>query len=454
MADTTSAPGVQFSTNGHQPEDATLLEAMAQYGNHEVFVDRLITFLGSGNYATRILYEPAYQQRCAGIKRDHRALYKGKLLRAVSLTLTPAEAQAWDREIDVWVYSQERLVTVPLSSIETEQVSWLWEPYIPLRKLTMVEGDPEAGKTFLMLQVAASITRGYRLPDQEGHVGKPDPTRTGNVLYLTAEDGLADTIRPRAEQLGADLDRLFVVPSPDLFPMDMQPFSLARPHLLSAAIEEREARLVILDPITAFLGAEMDMHRANEVRPVMTTLVTMATQRSCAMVALRHWTKAPGGKARYRGQGNVDFTAAARSVLSVGESPEDERLRVMAQAKNSVSTRGTSMLFQITNTGLQWAGTSTLTADELSAAQPKKHHHQRQDAMKWLKDYLRDGPQPADMVIHAAEAVGIPERTLKRAKEHLHVLSLKDEKVWFWRLPTFQKKWERDRYPGQEDDDD
>jgi len=194
------------------------------------------------------------------------------------------------------------------------------------------------------------------------------------------------------------------------------------------------------------------MHRANEVRPVMTTLITMAGLHNCAMVALRHWTKMTGGKARYRGQGNVDFTAAARSVVSVGESPEDGALRVMAQAKNSVCPRGTSILFQITGEGLTWAGTSTLTADELSAAQPKVHHYQRQDAMKWLKDYLGDGPQPSSMVLHAAEAVGITEKTLRRAKEHLHVLAMKDGTVWFWRLPTFQKKWER--YPGEEDEDD
>jgi ketosteroid isomerase-like protein len=108
-------------------------------------------------------------------------------------------------------------------------------------------------------------------------------------------------------------------------------------------------------------------------------------------------------------------------------------------------------VFTITDDGLQWCGISTISADELSAAQPRRHHHQSKDAMEWLRDYLREGPQPADMVIHAADAVGIAERTLKRAKERLHVLSLKDDKVWFWRLPNFQPKWER--YPGQEDDD-
>ena len=123
----------------------------------------------------------------------------------------------------------------------------------------------------------------------------------------------------------------------------------------------------------------------------------------------------------------------------------------MAHAKSSLSKAGVSIVFSIQDEGLQWCGTSTLTADELSAAQPNKHHHQRKDAMEWLKDYLREGPQPSAIVIHAAEAVGISEKTLRRAKDHLHVLATKDGNVWFWRLPKFQR-WER--YPGQEDDDD
>ena len=174
---------------------------------------------------------------------------------------------------------------------------------------------------------------------------------------------------------------------------EMTPFSLARPHLLSKAIAERQPTLVILDPLTAFLGADVDMHRANEVRPVMSTLVAMAIKYNCAIVAIRHWTKVVGGRAKYRGQGNVDFMAAARSVLAVGVSPEDEHMRIMAQAKNSICERGSSMVFTISDDGMQWCGTSMLTADELSAAQPQRHKHQRQDAMLWLKEYLRPGPQ-------------------------------------------------------------
>jgi len=423
---------------------------MVNEGSAEEFVDTLIGILQMDAYATKILYEPLCQRRCAQVKREYRPLYKGKLYKAVQMTLG-YEAPAWDREIDVWVYSQDRLITVPLSSIADEDVSWLWEPYVPYKKLTLVEGDPEGGKTYLLLAISAAVTKGLPLPDQLGLM-EPGSRKPGNVLYITAEDGLADTIKKRARKCGADLDRIFVIPTASMFPEDMQPFSLARPHLLSAAIEEREAKLVILDPLTAFLGATVDMHRANEVRPLMTTLVGIADKHNCAMVAIRHWTKAVGGKASYRGQGNVDFLAAARCVLSVGESPEDERLRLMAQSKNSLVARGTSILFEISDSGLHWAGTSTLTADELSAAQPNKHQHQRKDAMQWLKDFLKTGPQPATNVTIAADLVGISDRTLRRAREHLHILTTKDAGVWYWRLPNFHK-WERERYPGQEDEE-
>jgi AAA domain len=431
--------------NGQRP--LSFHEQTIWHGSDRDFISQVIEILNRDPYST-LLYDEVACRRYADLKQHNPSVFQS-LLKAVRIFATPEGARDWQRALDLRIYSHRHLATVPLSSIDEAEVSWLWEPYVPLRKVTLVEGDPEAGKTFLLLAITSAVTRGGCLPQQDGRVGPPDAARAGNVLYLTAEDGLGDTLRPRARRMEADLDRVFVVPTADLFPMELEPFSLARPQMLSGAIADRDIKLVILDPLTAFLGADVDMHRANEVRPVMTTLVTIAAEHHCAIVALRHWTKMPSGKARYRGQGNIDFTASARSVLAVGESPEDERLRVMAQSKNSIKGRGVSMLFEISDEGFRWAGTSTLTADELSAAQPRLHHHQRKDAMQWLKDYLSDGPHPSEEVIQMAEQVGIKERTLRRAKESLHILSVQELKVWYWRLPKFDARW--DRYPGQED---
>ena len=327
------------------------------------------------------------------------------------------------------------LLTVPLSSIDPEEVAWLWHPYIALRKVTLIEGDPSVGKTFLVLALAAAVTRGYTMPDQDGRTGAPDPHRAGNVLYITAEDGLADTIRPRADKVGADADRIFVV-SPG------QQVSLTDPEPIAEAIARHQAKLLVLDPLQAFLGSEMDMNTTNQVRPFMHILSDMADRYNCSMLAIRHWTKSPGGKARYRGQGSIDFVAAARSVLALGESPEDESLRIIAQSKNSLGAIGRSLVFKISEEGLEWCGTSELTADELSAMQPKKRQHQRNNAMQWLKDYLHDGPQASLSILAAAESVGIPERTLRRAKEVLGILASKDNGQWYWRLPQFER-WDR-----------
>ena len=451
MAEHTTQTEVDATSNGHRPEAAEeTIAHLAKHESDEHFIEVLGLHLENATYPAELLNEPAIMQRCGTIKRHRRPLYKGRLWPKIKRA-PEMDCYEWDREIDAFAYASDRLPTVALSSIPPEDISWLWEPYVPYKKLTLVEGDPEAGKTYLLLAMAAAVTKGYALPDQQGHVGKPNDTH-GNVLYITAEDGLADTIRKRAERCHADLDRIFVVPNASMFPEGLQPFSLARPHLLSSAIEERQAKLVILDPLTAFLGAEIDMHRANEVRPVMSTLVAIATKYDCAIVAIRHWTKMVGGRAAYRGQGNIDFLAAARSVLAVGESPEDEGVRIMAQSKNSINSRGISIVFSINDMGLQWVGTSLMTADELSAAQPGRHKKQRQNAMEWLKDFLKAGPQASNFVLESAQAVGINEKALRRAKEALGVLATKEGYTWFWRLPKFQQ-WDR-RYAGMEDDDD
>lgn len=444
MAETSQAtrPTTDASSNGHLPPGVTwskALDVLLATDNHAIFTQALLEAVGEGN--TACLFQPCVKQRCARVKTEIRHLYEGTILELVA-TAIPQRWRDWDRDVDFLCLAQSELDIVPLSTVEREEITWLWYPYIPLKKLTMVEGDPSSGKTYLIMAIAAAITRGYQLPDQGGYVGKPDVSKAGRVLYITAEDGLGDTIRPRAEKVGADLEKFFVPRSP-------QSFSLAEPQILRNAILRFQPQLVVLDPIQAFLGAQIDMHRANEVRPLMTNLLALAIEFECAIIAVRHWTKAVGGRARHRGQGNVDFAAAARSQLSIGESPSDAGMRVMAQAKASLAALGTSIVFQITDEGFTWCGTSTITADELSTAQPQIHQHQRKDAMKWLKDYLTQA-QPADLVLRAAEAVSISERTLRRAKEHLGVLSAKVEGVWYWRLPQIQK-WER--YPGQEDDD-
>jgi hypothetical protein len=331
------------------------------------------------------------------------------------------------------------LSLVPLSTIIAEQMEWFWHPYVPLKKLTLIEGEPGLGKTFLVLMLVAAMTRGFCLPGPDGRVAPARPDTAGKAIYITAEDDLADTIRPRAERMGADLDQL-LVPNP----RKAAKFSLANPRSLEEAIVESQAKLVVLDPLSAFIGADVDAYRFNEVRPLMALIGDIARTHRCVIAMVRHWNKGRSGKAIQQGQGSQDFGAAVRSMLSVGHDPHDDRMRLMAQAKINVAAKGVTQRFTITPDGdFQWAGTSEVTADELAtASRPGPNSTVRSNARQWLKDFLGTQARSAGDVFKAAEAMAFSERTLRRAKEDLGVLVAKEGEAWYWRLPKVQK-WDR-----------
>ena len=200
---------------------------------------------------------------------------------------------------------RKELKIISLSEIKTEEVKWLWYPYIPFGKVTIVQGDPGEGKTTFVLSVIAALTRGEALPECE--TGLPQM----NVIYQTAEDGLADTIKPRLEAVGADCSRVQTID-------DSKSMLTLTDQRLEEAIYSTDAGLLVLDPLQAYLGSGVDMHRANEIRPIMKKLSAVAERTGCAVVLIGHMNKASGMKSGYRGLGSIDFTAAARSILVVG----------------------------------------------------------------------------------------------------------------------------------------
>ena len=222
------------------------------------------------------------------------------------------------------------LKLISMKDVQAEEVQWLWYPYIPLGKLTIVQGDPGEGKTTFVLAVVAALTRGEALPESEQARA---PT---SVIYQTAEDGLADTIKPRLEASGADCARVLVIDE------SKRELTLCDDRL-EQAVHRTGARLIVLDPIQAYLGEGVDMHRANEVRPVLKCVAAMAERTGCAVILIGHMNKAQGLKSGYRGLGSIDFRAAARSVLVVGRLKEDPTVRIVAQDKNSLAPEGKSM---------------------------------------------------------------------------------------------------------------
>ena len=319
---------------------------------------------------------------------------------------------------------KQDLELIRMSDIQPEEVQWLWYPYIPLGKLTVIQGDPGEGKTTFVLAVIAALTKGEALPERE-------PLDPVNILYQTAEDGLADTIRPRLDALGADCSRVLVIDE------SKRELSLSDERIRQA-MEETEAKLLVLDPLQAYLGAEVDMHRANEVRPILKRLGSVAEQMGCAVVLIRHLNKMQGQKSGHRGMGSVDFQAAARSVLLVGRTKEDPQLRIVVPDKSSLAPEGESIAFALDpEQGFQWKGYCAYNAEELLGGSTKQVQTKTMQAEETLRNLL-DKPAPAEEILRRITAVGISERTLMTAKKNLGVLSEKRGGQWFWRLPSGQ----------------
>lgn len=314
-----------------------------------------------------------------------------------------------------------KLRMIKLSEIQAEEVKWLWFPMIPYGKLTIVQGEPGDGKTTLILNIAAKLSRG------EGLDENMKPTEPMNIIYQTAEDGLADTVKPRLEMAGADCERIMVI--------DESEKSLSMiDERLEEAIIKTNAKLLILDPIQAYLGGGMDMNRANEARDMTKKLGALAEKYKCAIVLIGHMNKASGNKAAYRGMGSIDFFAVARSVLLVGRVEGEPNIRAVVQIKNNLAAFGHPKAFELLEGGFKWLGDYDITADEvLGGIAPKANK------LEQAKQMLRKLAETSNVVqsneiFEMAEEQGISKRTLENAKKELGVRAKKINNSWFWEL--------------------
>lgn len=318
--------------------------------------------------------------------------------------------------------SNPELNIINMADVEAVAVKWLWKPYIPLGKITIIQGDPGEGKTTLALSIAAALTQGEKLPNE---VESKAPV---NVIYQTAEDGLADTIKPRLEAVNADCTRVLVIDE------SKEELSMTDERI-EKAIQQTGAKLIILDPIQAYIGANVDMHRANEIRPVMSKLGRIAEEYGCAVVLIGHMNKAAGQKSSYRGLGSIDITAVARSVLIVGKMRDSPSKRIMSQAKSSLAPVGKSLLFEINeNSALEWKGEVDITAEQFlenGGAELSK----LEIATEFLLEILKDGKVSQKEIAAAASDYDFSTRTLNEAKKNLKVLSIKADNKWYWKLP-------------------
>ena len=321
---------------------------------------------------------------------------------------------------------EETVEIIRMSEVDTQTVEWLWKPYIPFGKVTIIQGNPGEGKTTLALCLCAACTNRkpfLLMPEHEPF----------NVIYQTAEDGLGDTVKPRLMEAEADLDRVLVIDE------SKQELSLSDERI-EKAIRQNGARLIILDPIQAYVGEKTDMNKANEIRPIFRRLAEVAERTACAVILIGHLNKAAGGQSAYRGLGSIDFRAAARSVLLIGRVKREPNIRVIVHDKSSLAPEGKPMAFCLDpETGFEWVGEYDITADELLSGAGGNTATKTEQAETLILDLLADeNEMTSEEVMKAAAEVGISERTLKTARRNLETrIEVKRRgNQWYYRLKS------------------
>ena len=262
----------------------------------------------------------------------------------------------------------------------------------------------------LRMQLCAACTNKAELPHMEVH----EPF---NVIYQTAEDGLGDTIKPRLIEAGADLEKVPVIDEGEDDPLTLVD------ERIEKAIRQNNARLLIIDPIQAFLGEKVDMNRANEVRPILRKIGNVAQRTGCAIVLVDHLNKATGQQSNYRNLGSVDFNAGVRSVLVIGKTKDDPNLRVLVHDKSSLAPPGPSIAFILGDEeGFRWVGDYDITADELLNGIEKKRESKTQEAKDLICALLAGGKEVlSEEIDRVAVAKGISPRTVRDAKKELGI---------------------------------
>ena len=301
----------------------------------------------------------------------------------------------------------ETVKIIRMSDVELTPVDWLWKPYLPFGKLSVLQGNPGEGKTYFAMHLAAACTNGKLLPNME----RMEPF---NVIYQTAEDGLGDTVKPRLIEAGADLDRVLVID-------DSEVQLTLSDERIEKAIVENNARLVIIDPIQAYLGADVDMNRANEVRPIFMRLGQVAQRTGCAILLIGHLNKAAGMQSLQRGLGSIDIAAAVRSVMFIGKLKHDPTMRILTHEKSSLAPPGASLAFSLGDEGgFRWVGEYDITADEMLSGIEPQRETKTQQAKDLICTLLAGGKQVlSEDIDKAALERGIPGRTVRDAKREL-----------------------------------
>lgn len=341
---------------------------------------------------------------------------------------------------------QSSAVVKRLSDVQPEQLEWLWPGRIPLGKVTLLAGDPGLGKSFVTLDMAARVSSGRGWPDNYA-AGQP----AGSVILFSAEDDLADTVRPRLDRHHADPERIVAVQGVQWFELESdrsgtRHFTLDHdlPELEKLIEETKDVRLVVVDPISAYCG-RVDSHKNAEVRAMLARLAELAAKHRVAVVAVTHLSKGAGEKAIYRAMGSLAFIAAARAGWLFTRDAGDPARRLMLPLKMNLCEDPTGLAFAIHDGVVAWeaepvhASVEDVIAAELESSSDRERRSELQDAIDWLQAVLENGSVKAGEIRKLARESGISEATLRRAKKRAGVESNREGfgkgSVVLWALP-------------------
>ena len=334
----------------------------------------------------------------------------------------------------IWLALEEQrakgvtIQATALSDVPKEEIDWLWRGRIARGKLSILAGDPDVGKSFVTLDLAARVSLGGILPD-----GGRAPE--GVCIFLTAEDGWGDTVRRRFDAIGGKAKNVLLVPLTVKTMDGMASLNLAQ-HLdaIERLVKDTGAILLVIDPILAFMGPRANANQTTDVRAVLAPLVDMAARTSVAIVGVMHLNKRSGdGNALYRVTSSLDFVAAARTAFLLARDPTDPKARVLAQIKNNLYAEVPALRFRFTEDGaISWEeDTVAVTASSLLT--PTVETKALAAAKAFLREQLADGPAESAQIEAAADDAGISARTLDRARKAL-VDAYQVSNVWYMKL--------------------
>lgn len=342
---------------------------------------------------------------------------------------------------------REMVSLVCLADIEEESVNWLYCPYVPRGKVTLCAAYPGVGKTYLLCYMAACVTNGkqfFNLVPFEGNLPQ-------NVVYLTAEDGIGDTIKKRMRECGADMDRVFVV-------VDNKTQLMFDSPEIEDYMKQASPALMIFDPFQAYIGSDIDMNAPNKTNERVGHIVDLAEKYGTAVVLICHFNKNQKGDAITRVLGSTDIMGKCRSYIALGNVPGEDDIKFMSHEKSSLAKRGKTILFEIDpdNGGIVYLGENSLTMDDYTAIRGKQKAKAApavEAAKLLIINNMPEGHRPAKELYELAKANKISDSAMYRAKEELGIITKKTEEFPpknVWILPGHEEE-EQEPEPVQQE---